>query len=438
MHRTTRLSLCLLLAALAPLFPGQARADSAIYGGGPFYSGGTTVIDDLRASGFTTVMLWSVHVQSNGDLYLNDKLIVSNGSYVGDSGWPSRLTRLKTAPTSVTRIELSIGSAGATDFENIRSLINSQGTGSGSILYRNFQALKNATGANAVNFDDESAYDLASATAFGKMLYDSLGLAITFAPYTQVTFWKNLKSNLGDRVDGVYLQVYDGGAGNDPKSWSDSLGITVDPGLWSRHGSNCASGDSPASVNSRMSAWKSSAGIAGGFIWLYDDIQACAAQGTAADYAGAINQAVSSGTGTASPNLAYAKTATGSSACNANETPAKAVNGSVSGGTSDKFCSLVSGAWLRVDLGSAKSVKRVIVRHAGAGGESTALNTRAYTLQVSADASTWSTVASASSNTANVSTHDINPVTARYVQLKINTPTQNGDPATRIYELEVY
>lgn len=253
-----------------------------------------------------------------------------------------------------------------------------------------------------------------------------------------MTFWKTLKANLGDRVDGVYLQVYDGGAGNDPKSWSDSLGITVDPGLWSRHGSNCASGDSPASVNSRMSAWKSSAGIAGGFIWLYDDIQACAAQGTAADYAGAINQAVSSGAGTVSPNLAYAKTATGSSACNASETPAKAVNGSVSGGTSDKFCSLVSGAWLRVDLGSAKSIKRVIVRHAGAGGENTALNTRAYTLQVSSDASTWSTVASASGNTANVSTHDVNPVTARYVQLKINTPTQNGDPATRIYELEVY
>lgn len=174
MHRTTRLSLCLLLAALAPLFPSQARADSAIYGGGPFYSGGTTVIDDLRASGFTTVMLWSVHVQSNGDLYLNDKLIVSNGGYVGDSGWPSRLTRLRTAPTSVTRIELSVGSAGATDFENIKALINSQGTGSDSILYRNFQALKNATGANAVNFDDESAYDLASATAFGKMLYDGL------------------------------------------------------------------------------------------------------------------------------------------------------------------------------------------------------------------------------------------------------------------------
>ena len=44
MHRTTRLSLCLLLAALAPLFPGQARADSAIYGGGPFYSGGTCLL----------------------------------------------------------------------------------------------------------------------------------------------------------------------------------------------------------------------------------------------------------------------------------------------------------------------------------------------------------------------------------------------------------
>ena len=44
-----------------------------IYGGGPFYSGGQAMMDTLRASGFTTVMIWSVHVHPNGDLVLNEE-----------------------------------------------------------------------------------------------------------------------------------------------------------------------------------------------------------------------------------------------------------------------------------------------------------------------------------------------------------------------------
>ncbi|MGD6630625.1 PKD domain-containing protein, partial [Xanthomonas citri pv. citri] len=72
--------------------------------------------------------------------------------------------------------------------------------------------------------------------------------------------------------------------------------MTVAPGLWSRNGSGCASGDSPSTVQTRMSNWKTSAGISGGFMWLYDDIQQCSAQGTSAQYAAAINTAVSGNT----------------------------------------------------------------------------------------------------------------------------------------------
>ncbi|RYZ17927.1 MAG: lysyl endopeptidase, partial [Myxococcaceae bacterium] len=66
----------LALVAAAP----RAQADSAIYGGGPFYSGGTAVMDDLRGSGFTTVILWSFHIEDNGDLVYNDIPVVKNGS----------------------------------------------------------------------------------------------------------------------------------------------------------------------------------------------------------------------------------------------------------------------------------------------------------------------------------------------------------------------
>lgn len=282
---------CLLLATPA------AFAQSAIYGGGPFYSGGNTVIDDLRSSGFTTVMLWSIHVNGNGDLNLNDVPLISNGQYVGSNAdWSTQLQRLRQAPTSVNRVEVSIGAGGTTDFESIHALVNGTGPGSGtgpdSILYRNFQALKALTGADAANFDDESAYDLPSATAFGQMLVD-LGYRITFVPYTNRPFWVALKANLGNSVDRIYLQDYAGGTGNDPKAWSDALGMPVWPGLWSRHGSGCTQGSSPAQVGAQMSTWRQTAGIEGGFMWLYDDILACSAPGqTTSDYAGAINGAV--------------------------------------------------------------------------------------------------------------------------------------------------
>ncbi|WP_219470564.1 lectin [Nonomuraea rhizosphaerae] len=137
-------------------------------------------------------------------------------------------------------------------------------------------------------------------------------------------------------------------------------------------------------------------------------------------------------------NLALGRTATGTASCNANEGPEKAVNGSVSGGNTDKWCSLASPQWLQVDLGSAMSVARLTVRHAGAGGESTDFNTRDFTIQLSTDANTWSTPVTVTGNTASVTNHPITATSARYVRLNITTPAQNGNTAARIYELEVY
>jgi hypothetical protein len=280
------------LGVLGVATPARAAvARSAIYGGGPFYQDGQAVMDTLRSSGFTTVILWSIHVRDNGDLWYNDDLIVSGGSYVGDAGWPGRLQTLKQAPTSVDRIEVSVGSAGPNDWGTIAALVNSGGTGPDSILYRNFSALKAATGADAINDDDEQQYDLTTTTSFATMT-GSLGYRFTFAPYTNTSFWKSLKTALGSSVDQVYLQDYAGGTGNNPAVWSSNLGITVDPGLWSKHGTGCAAGDSPASVQSKMASWHASAGIVGGFMWLYDDMKACAAAGSPAAYASAINSGV--------------------------------------------------------------------------------------------------------------------------------------------------
>jgi hypothetical protein len=274
--------------------PPAARGSSTIFGGGPFYTGGTATMNALRASGYTTVMLWCIHVdENNGNLIYNDILVASNGVYVGNPAWPGQLATLKTQPTSVNRIEISVRSWGVNDFQRIQTLMNNYGTNTDSILYRNFQALKIATGADAVDFDDETQYDVATAVKFGRML-SSIGYKITLCPYTQATFWQNVYNQLGPNiVDEVYLQCYAGGAGNNPATWNNYFGgLKVKPGMWSRHGGGCAEGNTASEVLAQMTSWRNSAGITGGFMWLYDDMLSCTSGGTAADYARAINQAL--------------------------------------------------------------------------------------------------------------------------------------------------
>jgi hypothetical protein len=266
---------------------------STIYGGGPLYDGGQPVMDILRSSGFTTVIFWSVHVDVNGDLVLNNDLIASNGVYVGNTDWPGYVQSLKQQPTSVNRIELSVGSGGTSDWQHIQTLIQNGGTGPDSILYRNFQALYEALGPDAINDDDESCFDLSSTVAFARMT-EAIGYRnFTIVPFTDMGFWGSVTAELGQFLDRAYLQEYSGGSGNDPQAWTQQLGMPVDPGLWCKNGPGCAEGSSPSEIGSAMAYWRQDAGIPGGFIWLYDDIQKCLSSTSysAADYASAVNQA---------------------------------------------------------------------------------------------------------------------------------------------------
>ena len=119
--RICRSALLPFLLLGACLVSPNASADSAIYGDGPLYNGGQAVMDDLRASGSPPLSFFRPATHEHGDLLYNDDLIVSNGVYVGDPGWPARVASLKQAPTSVNRIEFSIGGWGVGDFDNIRT-----------------------------------------------------------------------------------------------------------------------------------------------------------------------------------------------------------------------------------------------------------------------------------------------------------------------------
>ncbi len=93
---------------------------------------------------------------------------------------------------------------------------------------------------------------------------------------------------------------------------------------------------------------------------------------------------------------------------------------------------------IRLDLGSSQTVSRVVLRHAGAGGESVDLNTRDFIVETSANGSAYATQDAVTGNASDVTVHDFAPVSARYVRISIADPTNTSDNSARLYEFEVY
>lgn len=257
----TVFSLCLMLILFMINLQTAKASVRGVYVGNDFYAPvSNSNISAGQSSGFNAFFLFALHIYASGDIYYNDTLIVHNGSYVGDATWGGDLAKLKPA---INRLEMVIGGWGDASFTNIKNLIATNGTGPGSILYQNFQALKGAVNMDAIQYDDEQTYDTASAVAFGNMLA-GLGLKVTLCPYTAQSFWVSVKSQLGINVDAIYLQCYDGGAPNasDVGAWNTAFGgFKVYPGLWGN------TSDAPT-VTSMMRSWQQTLGIKGGFMWL--------------------------------------------------------------------------------------------------------------------------------------------------------------------------
>jgi len=267
---------------------------SAVFTGGTMYEPIRENSAIIKGSGFNTLIMWSMHIRENGALVYNGPVIIEDGKYVGVDYWPEEVKKLRKGSTSINRIEFSIGAWGVPDFDNIQALIEKEGTGPNSILYKNFKVFKEVTGIDVINYDDETNYDVNSTVAFSKMLVD-LGFKVTLCPYKKADFWKDVYNQVIDyspgSIDRIYLQCYAGGRRNDPGDWNEHFeGLTVIPGLWSKHGEECSKGDSPEEVGGKLAKWEKSSGISGGFMWLFNDILICSGKNAAADYASAINK----------------------------------------------------------------------------------------------------------------------------------------------------
>ncbi len=136
-------------------------------------------------------------------------------------------------------------------------------------------------------------------------------------------------------------------------------------------------------------------------------------------------------------NRALNKTTTGSTPCNANETTAKAVDGSTSN-LINKWCSAEATKWWQVDLGAAYPIHNIQIAHAQVSGETAAYNTADYQIMVSLDNVNWTTIVTMIGNSSSITTHVTPLTTARYVKINVITGAQPGEGnIARIYEVYV-
>ena len=250
--------------------PAMLFAESGVYVGGHIRRERPSTIEKLKKSGFSYVILFNINVESDGTLTCDGETVCKDGVYVFGNTQPeyvSDITSLKQWPTNIRRIDICIGGWGNESYSRIQSLVNSQGTGSGSILYRNFKALKEAIPViDGVNNDDEHCYDVASAASFHIMMSD-LGYKTSLAPYMNKSYWENLATRINSArpgaCDRVMVQCYDGGAGNNPCDWHIN-GLPLYAGRTNYQSSMEES-------ISQMQSWKDNCGVSGGFVWVYND-----------------------------------------------------------------------------------------------------------------------------------------------------------------------
>lgn len=307
----------------------------AAYCSGAFGPGmSKDVIENVQTSGFTTIILWAMHLgragnlndshckaipgQTWGELLFNDGDIrITDGDTFNPDGkpeiaaWPEAVAQFKENDSKVEKIFISIGGGGVCDFQTIEYLLEN---GMRDTIKANFQTLRSAFTIggrcliDGIDLDNEEPVKASTITDFSELLFD-LGYEVTFCPYSSPSAWQGYMQTLwdkGHRVSWWNLQCYSGGYGNLSAltPWVDALSAVVGngqgasyivaglavQGATDSYPQQCPSG---ASGFCESFAAESGVGLGGGFIWKYDSIlsntqQCSGAIPTAADYTKAI------------------------------------------------------------------------------------------------------------------------------------------------------
>ncbi|MVT12141.1 hypothetical protein [Chitinophaga tropicalis] len=284
-----------------------AATNLTMFGRG-LYPGDDATYDTLKRSGFTTIILSSFWIRSNGDVYSGDdnvNPIIHDGKFVGSREWLKRVASLKKSKTSVTRIEFLLEGRWYNqppntydfilDWYNPSKTVSGIATGTGvnSTLYNIAKVLKEELAVDAVCIDDESVYDSESIIQLGKM-FGQLDLHMTLCPFRNYDYWKRIiTGSEKGLIDAVYVQCYDGGRNNNPGVWAKNLetSIPVYPIFLCRGSfSTCTSADrhnarNPAEILSDMTRFKKDyADLKGGAIWQMADVKSYIKSNCAVEY----------------------------------------------------------------------------------------------------------------------------------------------------------
>ncbi|HEU0300006.1 MAG TPA: hypothetical protein VFR37_11140 [Longimicrobium sp.] len=278
---------------------------------------------DLGSSGFTTLMFYNMHIDASGNFrYTNASYpFVADGRVQEGYAYLQGLLASITAAGSVTNILFVLGGWGVeSDYLHAGQLLGRYGSSPDSPLVRNFVALQ-GIGVTGIDMDLEpgaaGAYGFIPYSYFGAAvvqlttLLRNLALRVTYCPYEQTQFWIDcLAASYGfnnvQPVSWLNLQCYSGGTGNTQAQWVAALNQSGTPLGISDTDAFVVPGYSPAETcpaalqatfadSSQMTS-----GVAGGFLYGYQNIQQnqqqnlCPGNNSTADYAKAIAAGIAS------------------------------------------------------------------------------------------------------------------------------------------------
>jgi len=273
---------------------GQLQNNLVLFGRGT-YPGDDSTFKMIRNSGFSTFILSSFYIRSNGDVYSGDdnrRPVIQNGHFTGDKAWIDRIASLRNPKSGIKRIEILLEgrwfNQAPNTYDFIRDWLDSNkaeqgaipGTSNNSTLYGILKVFKDVIGADAICIDDESVYDSLSIVRLGEMTHRA-GMKMSLCPYTRMSYWKYILDNsVPGVVDAIYLQCYDGGTRNTPGPWTTALGsrMPVYPVFLCRGAfSTCKTNHNsktPDEIKSLMGQYKKEyPGLSGGGIWQMADIK---------------------------------------------------------------------------------------------------------------------------------------------------------------------
>ena len=254
--------------------------------------------DFLGKAGFDTVILASLHIHPNGEIYYNDTLMASGGAISTDldPNLASVLRQMKTSGT-VKNLLVSFGGGGCFkgqaigywDFLNLKNLIAQYPNPADNPFFQNLSAIAAAYALNGVDIDLEvyadptlcdggfsaSYYDfMDTLTTLANRMHSQGGLT-TIAPYDSYDFWTSFleKTYVGGTQQVAWVNLQGGqlypadNAGFVEALQGKTIGVSNLDGFVSS-GMQIAQGNSADQVQSAYATFgQANPNAGGGWLW---------------------------------------------------------------------------------------------------------------------------------------------------------------------------